>query len=51
MACLGPAIQLTLGAIMGSFVGILYATISLIIVNVITCLGSKMCDCVDVMNC
>ena len=31
--------------------GIPYATISLIIENVITCLGSRMCGCVDVMNC
>ena len=36
---------------MGSFVGIPYATISLIIENVITCLGSSMCGCVDVMKC
>ena len=36
---------------MDSFVGIPYATIGLIIENVIICLGSRMCGCVDVMKC
>ena len=36
---------------MGSFVGVPYATIGLIIENVITCLGGSMCGFVDVMKC
>ena len=36
---------------MGSFVGILGATIGLMIENVITCLCNNMCGYVDVMKC
>ena len=36
---------------MGNFVGIPYATIALIIENVIICLGNSMCGCVDVVKC
>ena len=42
MACLGPITYLSLEAIVGIFVGISYATIALIIENVITCLGSSI---------
>ena len=36
---------------MGGFVGILYATIGLMIESVITCLCNNMCGYADVMNC
>ena len=39
------------GGYCGSFMGILYATIDLMIENVIASPGSNMCDCVDVMKC
>ena len=36
---------------MGYFVGIPYATIGMMIENVITCPCNDMCGCVDVMKC
>ena len=50
-ACFGAVYGLITGCCVGCFVGIPYATIDLMIENVITCTCNDMCGCVDVMKC